>query len=465
MRDLARALDALVRSSRTHGHAIEPAAERLRACWAALSDATVQINPQGLAVGEVPASELGETELRWLLPAFMAGLRTVTPRPAITVDELRAFADELARLDSDATSIARFRDWLWANGSEGFVLDVQTSFIEVFEDNLVDAETQGSLVAMHDLQRYAAANRSVLLSAQDLDEAAQRDEFDVPLSMATPQAGDPRFAMRPTAAAALRAMCDDEARWRFQETAMFLAHRSLYESLNPEAFARRVISVLTRDPTGTGVELVELLTSVARRGEPFARALITALDGDGFAEALSAVLLRSTANLRLLAEVVIVAGPETTERLVALLLERAEESPTWLAALSNLAAATNGRLDALLSQGDPNCHTTVRLRALGPTGVRWMVSTLRGDQRWTPQSLTALCEAAIAEGLSEELLVPFVRDRHAPVASRLRVLDALDHQPAVLARCVSWRPGEFVDAPEVKEKFRLIRHRLQRTSG
>ncbi|MEZ4409877.1 MAG: hypothetical protein R3A52_25895 [Polyangiales bacterium] len=457
VRAFARAFDALVRSARTHGHAIEPAAERARECWSALADAPLELAAHGLSVRGVPAVDLQDHEVRWLLPAFMAGLRSLAPRPGMTLDELRALADELARLESEVTAIARFRDWLWANGTAGFDIEVQTSFMEVFDDYVLDPSVDGALVAMQASELKSLTDRSVMLSAQDLDGAAEREEFDVPLSMAPPSAGDERFAMRPTAAAPLRAACDDEARWRLHETALLLSHRPLHDTLQPLAFARRVIDVLTRDPAGAGVELLDLLTSQARRSDPFARALVSALDGDVFADAVAASAMRAPGNTRTLAEVMLVAGPATTERLVALLLDHAEADPGWADALAHLASAMSGRLEELLMHGDPTAHTAARLRALGPAGVRWMASQLGSDVRWTPKALGALCDAAVASGLALELLVPFVRDRHKPLTTRLRLLDAMEGRADLVARCVAWRPGELLDALEARERFRALR--------
>lgn len=475
VRALGRAFDALVRSVRTHGHVIEGAAERAHTLWHALNDAPMEVSATRVLVGGRVALDSGEIEVRWLLPAFMAGMRRLTPRPEVSAEDIRLLGDALARLESDVVAIERFRDWLWSGAATGFEVELQNSFMEALDDLVVEGAVDGgtydpgnTVAAVRTDVMRSLSQQAVMISATMLAEAARRDEFDLPLGTAAPQADASIFAVPGTEAAALRALCEDEDRWALDETALLLAHRSLYEVSRPERVARTVLDLVARDPHGAAVVLLDALTVNARRSDPFAREVLRVLDRETFAAAIAAALLRAPSNARRVVEVLLVVGDTTRRRLARSLLEHAAQEPAWVHALAEMMQSSGGRLGPILmdaSEVPPPAHIAVLTRIAGDAALDALFARAREDaDRWVGLALGALCRAAIERGRGLAVVAPFVRDRAISATARVEALDIAQAFPDLCAELSAWRPGELLDAPEVREKLRAMReaHRGRR---
>ena len=122
-RTLGNALDALVRTARLSDPSFPLVARRVYDVWQGLASPSIEIAPLELRVDKVLAVKAVEQVGRWLLPAFMAGMRTLRMRPEATCDDLMRLAQELSGLSAELEAIKGFRDWLWSDGAQGF--DVQ----------------------------------------------------------------------------------------------------------------------------------------------------------------------------------------------------------------------------------------------------------------------------------------------------------------------------------------------------
>lgn len=323
VRTLGRALDSLVRTARTHGSAIDVAAQRLRDAWFALDRAPVRFGATELTVREHVV--LGDAEeVRWLLPAFMAGLRQVIPRENVTIAELCAFAEEVARCEPEVSSLERFRDWLWGGGAAtGFEVELQTSFMEAVDTELPDAVVapdgflESGLVAVRLAGVQALEPGSVELAALDLDAVSTREEFDASLDA---EVDDAPPAMHEALRAALRYHCESRARWDLCEATAILAVPALQAEQAPEALARQVAGAL-RDHFD--VDVVDLLSSSVRRNDAFARRVLHDLDDPGLPTAAVNAFARDPDGHRVLANLLAAVSPDLASRVAHALLDGA----------------------------------------------------------------------------------------------------------------------------------------------
>lgn len=324
VRTLGRALDSLVRTARTHGSAIDVAAQRLRDAWFALDRVPIRFGATELMVREHIVLGGDAEEVRWLLPAFMAGLRLVTPRENVTVQELCSFAEEVARCEPEVSSLERFRDWLWGGGAAtGFEVELQTSFMESMETALPDAVVapdgflESGLVAVRLAGVQALEPGSVELAALDLDAVSTREEFDASLES---ELDDSPPAMHEALRASLRYHCEAVARWDLCEATAIIAIPALQTDYAPDALARQ-LAVALRDHFD--VDVVDLLASSVRRNDPFARRVLRDLEDPGLPVTAVRALAHDPDGHRVLANLLAAVSPELASRIAHALLDGA----------------------------------------------------------------------------------------------------------------------------------------------
>lgn len=327
VRTLGRALDALVRTARTHGSAVEAAGLRLRDAWLAVDRAPLRFGATELYVRDDVALGGGDEEVRWLLPIFMAGLRLVTPRETVTVQELCQFAEELARCEPEVSSLERFRDWLWGGGAaSGFEVELQTSFMEAVEADLPEAAVapdgflEGGLQAVRRRRQggvMALEEDSIELAALDLDAVSTREEFDASLDG---EQDDEPPVMHEALRAALRYRCEDASRWSLCEATAVLAIPALQAESTPDALARQLADTLREH---FDVDVIDLLASSVRRNDPFARAVLQGLDFPELPTAAVRAFAHDADGHRVLANLLAAVSAELASRLAHALLDGA----------------------------------------------------------------------------------------------------------------------------------------------
>ncbi len=324
VRTLGRAFDALVRSARTHGVASEAAAVRVREAWQALDRAPLRFGAGDLRVCDTVTLGFDAGEVRWLLPAFMAGLRVVTPRDRFGVPDLASLAEAIARLEPEPSTIERFRDWLWGGGAAaGFEIELQTNIVEAGDGETASQTVSpegalgGALSAVRGAGVETFDHDAVSLAAADVDHAAARDEFEAALE--TPAPGDAP-AMHEALRAALRYRCDDPARWSLCEGAAIVAMPALQPVVPPEVLARRLATALRAH---LDVDVVDLLASSVRRNDAYARRLMQALDDPDFPSNTVRALADDVEGHRVLCNLLAAAAPALATRIVHALLDAA----------------------------------------------------------------------------------------------------------------------------------------------
>lgn len=393
VRVLGRSFAVLVRSVRTHGTPSELAAQRVMELWSALGWPVFLVGPTELTVLGVDALDEPH-EARWLLAAFMAGLRSFRPRPGMALGELLRFAEELSRLDTEVGVIETFRDWLWSNGAANIEVELQTSFMEVIEGAVTGSVAAESAVAEGVAAVRAASVRSLAADARtiasvDLDAVGMREEFEAAVDASTARAFDPRVALDPDARESLRARCEESLAWTVEEAAAALANaRAMAAHVAPERLAHELTRIMLErfDP-----DLLDLLCTLARRNDRYARDVLALMRDPAIAEMASLVLHSSDRGMRLLGNFLIVASPGLARTIVHRLLDAASADADQLARASTLTVSVG--LGRFCEYIDPTvltaqeAHGLARLVSLSRGGTGYVAGML---QRMPPRRCLAL---------------------------------------------------------------------------
>lgn len=463
MRAFGRVLDLLVRAIRMNTPHVEQAAQRALGAWRGLRTLpfeieTVEARMQGVSLAGP------EHELRWVLPAFMAGLRKVSPHAELSEMELRNFAEALAHLDPNVQSIEAFREWIWAGAATGFELELQSSFMEALDDAAMEreVETTEALDAMRAAALRSLASQAELLSTRTLNRLADRDELDLPLCTPETRADDPESRLEADLAEDLRVACEDRAGWIVAEVRLITTQGALADTVRVDRFARRLHDALKGDPGGC-FGAVESLAQRARHGDAFALDMLQRLDDASFGEDLAPALWRDPAHARRDLEVALALGSAASSAALAPLLERAGAEPGWSQTLRALVESAGGRLDAPLLER-PGVPAAGEVTALvGAFGARALdalwTRALGGGEAWLGRPFATLCRAVLDAGQGEARLVPVARDRGLNAALRIEVIDVLGAAPELLAQATAWRMGELLEPPAVRERLKALRGR------
>jgi hypothetical protein len=271
---LGSSLDAAVRATRsTANH--RAVAARTTELFRENAALTLEVHPAQLRSEDGPALEASASEGRWLLPAFMSGLRTLRPREDLTIDDTARLAEELAAVRADVASVAALHDWLWADGAEGFEVQLHPSFVEVMEE-VAETErlaTEDGAVA----RAIAPLPASVVQQMQlrDADRAALREELEVPLAEHQHALETGAYALAEADVDALRRACDDGNAWILAEIDAVLALGELRDAVPPARLARRIQSRMAAafDP-----RFLTLIASLRDEDDPYRKALAAALE-------------------------------------------------------------------------------------------------------------------------------------------------------------------------------------------
>lgn len=462
VRTLGRALDALVRTARTHGAAVESAGWRLREAWFALGRVPVRFAATELFVRDDVA--LGEDEeVRWLLPVFMAGLRQVVPRETVTVVELCQLAEELARCEPEVSSLERFRDWLWGGGATaGFEVELQTSFMEAVEADLPDAAVapdgflEGGLSAVRLAGVQTLEENSIELAALDLDAVAPRAEFDAALDA---DVVDEPPVMHEARRVALRYRCEEATRWSLCEATAIVAIPALQAVCTPEALARQLSAAL-RDRFD--VDVVDLLASSVRRNDPFARRVLLDLDFPELPSEAVRAFARASDGHRVLANLLAAVSPALGTRIAHALLDGAATDTALVdVALRIIASLGALRFFGLLdmpSLRPPEAHALGALIAERDDVVELLGPLMAGVPRPSLPTLLAALPAEVRPALASSLGSRWVELSGGFVESQLAPLFIEAGTPGVrlLAEVFAAQHGEGWSAESVRMLGRAL---------
>jgi hypothetical protein len=137
----------------------------------------LSVLPRGLFLGDQALLNANGGEGAWCLPAFMAGLRSIAARPALTAEEVLDLGMRLGALRMETAALEAFRDHLWAGGFSGFELVVAPSLVEVATTLAVVARANTGTGAVRAFSAFS--EDGVPMKAHEIDAAALEDEFDV----------------------------------------------------------------------------------------------------------------------------------------------------------------------------------------------------------------------------------------------------------------------------------------------
>jgi hypothetical protein len=288
-RALGGALNALVRATALYRKSTEKwevaqagsasdtmrmIAERVARAWRRATPGVLELEALRALVGTDEVLRANKDHTQWVLLAFMAGVRRIAPRRAMTASDVIRFVQALCALEPTLDSIEGFRNWIDADGAEGFDVRVHTSFREVFEE--VDLEEEKEFRKAFAMARFEAprSGDAVYIAAKDLDKVAMRKEFEMPIELYASGAMSAAGGMTDEELAALGPVCDDAKAWATAELEAVLAIPELHKTVTPERMARRIVTRLSAEADST---FLMLLTSLNSRKDPFRQAVAQAL--------------------------------------------------------------------------------------------------------------------------------------------------------------------------------------------
>lgn len=515
------AFDGVVRSPLMAEAAAQAIAERFLDLWSQSGSPTFTLSATALSVDGVTALEASGTENPWILPAFMAGLRSFLPRPDVRPAQLRTFAEELFSLRPQVAVITRFRDWLWGDGAEGIDLVVQSSFMEAADAAVIE-DAASSLRARpperQTIESMAPGARA--MSRRDLDVAARLEAMGAPVERLLELHDAPLPAAR---ADALAAACDDGVAWAQAMVDAALANPELRVAIPAARLGRQAALLLAGHVDARALDVVARLGELS---DGYGRAVAAALDDRHLGRAVAGRVEADAGTLAGLVRLAAVAPPllfgGIAEGLVRRAVDPAERPwvvdvartmgpdrltpaihpgslpPEDLTAYAQVLAQAGAGATALgpvlaslpppvaaklyatfpddlalslldvavkLATGrEPGEVAPLLERAAALTEGKAALVLGRYLQQslaapWPPRLLERVLTAvARRRELQSEVIVPLARDGTASTVVRLGALRALT-DPAAIAAATAWRLAELMDPPEVKARLKELRGR------
>ncbi len=348
-RAIASSFDGLVRSSRAQSAASSQIARRVLDTWMGSPGAGLEIDVRALRVDGEEGLVASENDGRWLLPAFMAGLRVIKPKGDVGAWDVLRLAEELGLLQPNANDLAVFRDWLWSDGAEGFDVELQISFMEVMES----AESKvcwedWSLAAVRSLSGATTGRNSVRIGSKEIDIASLRKPFQMSLMTLQSEAKDGRHTLTGQQIQDLRVGCDLGSSWADVEMDAVLHYPELRNTIPPDRLARRIVSLLS---SGCDIRLLQFLTSLAATDDPYSKAVLTNLESQPLGEILARNVVLDGPGTSALAQCLLRAPRHLSCGLMHGILERCASDAELLAPLVRIAS--QGGVDKMVMVLDP----------------------------------------------------------------------------------------------------------------
>jgi hypothetical protein len=309
-------------------------AERTARAWRRASPNALELEPTRVMCGGELALEADAEHNQWVLFAFMGGVRRIEPKPAMTASDVLRLVQELVLLEATTKSISHFRDWLDADGAEGFDVRVHTSFREVIEE--IDIEEEREFGKAFAMARFEAprSGDAVYIASRDLDMVAMRKEFEVPIEMYAAEAASAVGGLSDDDLRAIGTRCDDANAWATAEIEAVLALPELRTAITPEHMARRVV---TRLASEADQRFLMLLTKLNSKKDPFRQAVANALGTQEVGEIIARQLqLHDNAQIEALGQFLVLSPPGVSQAVLGGFLDRASDERSAREALVTL---------------------------------------------------------------------------------------------------------------------------------
>ncbi len=282
-RQIAGSVDALIRTVRTQNAMTSGTVGRTFDILMQEPRPSLHIEATALRVDEELALTADEDHGRWLLPAFMAGLRRVQAQEDCRPEDLHALAAELAALKLVPRQLEQFADWLWSDGLEGFDAELHTSFAEVLDLTDDPARQKLHIGAVRAEMAMSLAS-DVQVTVRDLDAAALLQEFQTPLDAFASAARSGRLGLTAEEAEELRKAVDESAFWVRQEISLALAHPALRKALPPAQVARSLVRVAAESFDS---DFLGMVSALSQHPDDYAKAVIAALENEPVGDAIA----------------------------------------------------------------------------------------------------------------------------------------------------------------------------------
>jgi len=336
-RNLAASLDSLVRSIRTNPTAVPNLIERTLGYWKELEYEPLEILPAGMKFDDAEVFAADEEEGRWLLPAFMAGLRAVRPWRDISEKHIKRLTAELADLSGGVEDIERFRDWLWADGAEGFDVSMDLSFSEGLDTAFDDLERRRNDLATVRVQAAQALDaRARNIASGALDAAAMLPEFQIDLGSYETRIDGGAFIIPTEEHQRLQGLCVDPNFWAEAQADVVLVHPSLQEGIPAPHLAEILMREFAR---AVDLRVVDLLTRLGDRTDAYARSLLAALEAESLGRRIAAGAPMNNEGIRALAALVVSGPPSLARGAARGFVERAATDREAFAAMKQIASS------------------------------------------------------------------------------------------------------------------------------
>jgi hypothetical protein len=188
-------------------------------------------------------------------------------------------------LKLDDHALSAFRDWVWASGAEGWNVDTQMSFIEVFEtvgDGTGNALDVGSMRASSMMLMDAVDVETI--SSRELDSAALRPEFKLSIDTFSMGLRARAFEMNPVTLVQLRQQNARQEHWADTELQAVLTHPAMQNAMPIERISGRLLTALRQS---LSVSLLQSLRDIGVAGTSFSERLTEHLIREGLIEVLA----------------------------------------------------------------------------------------------------------------------------------------------------------------------------------
>lgn len=517
-------IDGAIRVARTQPQAIPAIAARLHGMLTTEPRPRIEFEATRLKVNGSVVLEADADRGRWLLLAFMSGLRDVEANEDCRVEEVVALAQELAALRPNPTVLEQFADWLWSDGLEGFKVGLHVSFAEIL-DVADDPERKKNQIASLRTEMALSLASEQLASVRDLDRAALLPEFQAPLDAYTTTLQSRQVGLSAAEAGLLRAECDAAAFWVRQEISLALANPSLRRAITPGSIARALVRVASESFERDFLGLVALLS---QSQEGFAKEVLVALEQQPVGAAIADRAPLDATGLQRLMLLLKGGTPKLAEGIARGLCERAGRNEAELNPVGQLVQAFGFgpfaglvqvgaltlpgrdlltrigvllRVDgALLAPVAEGCSTQMAMmllpkvapaqrplfrslveRQIAGTKLRertqllGMLAELKWPEfaelafeafrasagaGWELRATRLMTEASAGIGKGDRLLT-MQRDASVPMPIRLVLMDALAAVPSTADELLKRKLTEFLEPQEIKDKLAELRARRQ----
>ena len=351
-RALGGALDGLVRAVRADLGLANGLASRAALLWREDGLAPMLFEANLLRVGADEALSASSEQGRWILPAFMAGLREVRPHAGVVPDDLRRLAERFATLEPRAASLAEFQEWLWADGAEGFDVKLEPSFVEMLDARGHTSDSLRSGLAAVRAEALFSVD-GVAVAVVDLDVAALRPEMQISLDAYAGAVMARELEVSGTTLRALGAACDDPSGWAVAEVAALLELPAVRAAVPPQRLAGR-LGALVANRCDT--RMLALIGMLSRADDPYVRAVLAALEAQSVGRDIArTAMLEDPTTRAALVDALSRLPSAIAGEIVAGLLERAAETDLAVATLADfwreMGAVKFGDLTTRITSG------------------------------------------------------------------------------------------------------------------